>query len=330
MLETAAPVRRIVVLRPNHRLGNTLLLTPLIQELELHFPGAEIELVGGGRAGRAVFQQFPQVTTLHTFPARSYSNPGQVMKLLLALRERSYDLAIDPIPRSRSGRFLLSLVRARVRIGYRWGVRIRDCMLTHAVSPALAPVHCAHSPLYLLRSALRSQAQQAADPGFRTWPLALRLTEAERREGARTLAGTLGSAATPAEAPIGIYAHASGEKCMPALWWRQVITILRTHVPATPIVEFLPEDGHRRVASDIPSLYTRDLRLLGAALAATSAVVAADCGVIQLAEAAGARVFGLCKTTEPSRYGPCGPDSEALWVRNASADLMATQIRCAL
>jgi len=329
MYELPAPVRRIVVLRPNHRLGNTLLLTPLIQELEARFPDAEIELVGGGRAGRAVFQQFPQVTTLHTFPAKSYANPGQVVKLLAALRERSYDLAIDPIPRSRSGRFLLALVRARVRIGYRWGVRIRDCMLTHAVDPALAPMHCAQSPLYLLRSALLPHAGHA-DPGFRTWPLALRLTEAERRDGVQTLATVLGSATPPAEPPIGIYAHASGEKCMPAMWWRQVVTILRTHVPTTPIVEFLPEDGRRRLASDIPSLYTRDLRLLGAALAATSAVVAADCGVMHLADAAGARVFGLFRTTEPSRYGPCGPDSEALWVRNASADLMATQIRCAL
>jgi len=329
MYELPAPVRRIVVLRPNHRLGNTLLLTPLIQELEARFPGAEIELVGGGRMGRALFQQFPQVTTLHTFPAKSYGNPGQVLKLLAALRERAYDLAIDPIPRSRSGRVLLALVRARVRIGYRWGVRIRDCMLTHAVDPALAPMHCAQSPLYLLRSALLPHARHA-DPGFRTWPLALRLTEAERRDGVQTLATVLGSATPPAEPPIGIYAHASGEKCMPAMWWRQVVTILRTHVPTTPIVEFLPEDGRRRLASDIPSLYTRDLRLLGAALAATSAVVAADCGVMHLADAAGARVFGLFRTTEPSRYGPCGPDSEALWVRNASADLMATQIRCAL
>ena len=31
---------RIVVLRPNHRLGNTVLLTPLICELEARFPGA--------------------------------------------------------------------------------------------------------------------------------------------------------------------------------------------------------------------------------------------------------------------------------------------------
>lgn len=329
MHEPSAPVRRIVVLRPNHRLGNTLLLTPLIQELEARFPRAEIELVGGGRAGQAVFQQFPQVTTLHTFPAKSYGNPGQVLKLLATLRARSYDLAIDPIPRSRSGRFLLALVRARVRIGYRWGVRIRDAMLTHAVNPGPAPVHCAQSPLYLLRAALLPHVEHA-DPGFRTWPLALRLTEAERRDGAQTLAAALGSATPPAELPIGVYAHASGEKCMPARWWRQVVTILRTHVPMTPIVEFLPEDGHRCLANDIPSLYTRDLRLLGAALAATSAVVAADCGVMHLADAAGARVFGLFKTTEPLRYGPSGPGSEALWVRNASADLMATQIRCSL
>lgn len=327
--ELSAPVRRIVVLRPNHRLGNTLLLTPLIQELEARFPGAEIELVGGGRAGRAIFEQFPQVTTLHTFPARSYAQPGTVLKLLAALRQRTYDLAIDPVPRSRSGRFLLSLVRARMRIGYRWDVRIRDCMLTHAVDPALAPVHCAQSPLYLLRSALPPGAQHT-DPGFTPWRLELRLTDAERRAGALTLAAALGDSAPPAEAPIGIYAHASGEKCLPSLWWRRVVTILRTHVPTMPIVEFLPEDGRRRLAADIPSLYTRDLRLLGASLAATAVVVVADCGVMHLADAAGARVFGLFKTTEPARYGPCGPVSEALWVRNASADLMATQIRCAL
>src|SRR6476661_5387684 len=41
-------VRRIIVLRPNHRIGNTLLLTPLMQELEARFPQARIELVTAG------------------------------------------------------------------------------------------------------------------------------------------------------------------------------------------------------------------------------------------------------------------------------------------
>jgi len=34
---------RVLVCRPNGRLGNTLLLTPLLQELERVFPGAEID-----------------------------------------------------------------------------------------------------------------------------------------------------------------------------------------------------------------------------------------------------------------------------------------------
>ncbi|WP_254427179.1 hypothetical protein [Rhodanobacter sp. C01] len=36
---------RILLLRPNHRLGNTLLLTPLLIELEQRYPGAEIDLI---------------------------------------------------------------------------------------------------------------------------------------------------------------------------------------------------------------------------------------------------------------------------------------------
>ena len=64
------PVCRIAVLRSNHRPGNTLLLTPLICELEAMFPGAEIEIVSAGRAAQAVFAEFEQVSAVHAFPAR--------------------------------------------------------------------------------------------------------------------------------------------------------------------------------------------------------------------------------------------------------------------
>jgi heptosyltransferase-3 len=35
------PVARILVIRPNHRLGNQLLLTPLLQEIEKLYPAAK-------------------------------------------------------------------------------------------------------------------------------------------------------------------------------------------------------------------------------------------------------------------------------------------------
>ncbi|MCC6171571.1 MAG: hypothetical protein IT481_06025 [Gammaproteobacteria bacterium] len=43
-------VCRIAVIRPNHRLGNNLLLTPLLGAIEDCLPGAEVEVVTGGGA----------------------------------------------------------------------------------------------------------------------------------------------------------------------------------------------------------------------------------------------------------------------------------------
>ena len=38
-------VKRILICRPNHRLGNLLLLSPLVQELESTLPNSEIDQV---------------------------------------------------------------------------------------------------------------------------------------------------------------------------------------------------------------------------------------------------------------------------------------------
>ena len=44
-------IKRILICRPNHRLGNLLLITPLIQEISETFPDCKIDLfVKGGIA----------------------------------------------------------------------------------------------------------------------------------------------------------------------------------------------------------------------------------------------------------------------------------------
>ncbi len=322
-------VRRIVVLRPNHRLGNALLLTPLVQELEANFPKAEIEYVTTGPAAHAVFERFTRVTALHTFPSRSYRHPARVLAILMALKHRSYDLAIDPSVRSRAGRFLLGHTRARARLGFAWGVPGRDRMLTHAVDPALAPAHCAQAPVYLLRSGLRPCPTSDGGDGSITSLLDLRLTKSERCEGQRRLATALGPGGQ-SRPTLGIFAHASGDKCFPADWWSRVITELRSQVPMLRLLEFTPADGHARLGGDITALHTPDLRLLGATLAATSLLATADCGVMHLADAAGARVLGLFRTTDPSRYGPGSPCSGCLVAKTENTDIVVARIREAL
>ena len=325
------PVCRIVVLRPNHRMGNTVLLTPLVHDLGARFPGAEIELVIAGRAARAVFNQYAQVSEVHAFPARSFRHPGHVLRVLARLRQRSYDLAVDPTPHSRGGRFLLGQVHARDRVGFRWGVPHRDRMLTHTADASHAPPHCALTPVYLLRSAYAPGPTHETDARLMMMPqLDLRLTDAERRDGERRLFGVLGTTDPGAATRLGIYAHATGTKCYPVSWWRRVVEELRQLVPDVRIVEFVPHDGRARLAGDVPVLYATKLRPLGAALAATSLFVTADCGVMHLADAAGARVLGLFKTTEPARYGPYGATSEALRAFDASPGAAVAHIRALL
>lgn len=319
-------VRRIVVLRPNHRIGNTLLLTPLMQELEARFPGAEIELVTAGGVARAVFARYPQVTALHAFPGKSYRHPGKVLRLLLNLRQQSYDLAIDPTTRSRAGRFLLRWVRARRRLGYAWGVPGKDRVLTDAVDPALAPPHHAEIPVYLLRSAFLAQGVPAAEAGAARVLMDIRLSEAERREGARELAAVPGTERPEPHPTLGIFAHATGAKCLPPEWWRQLVDCLQARTPSIRLVEFLPEDARTRLNGVVPGTFTPELRMLGAKLAATSLVVIADGGVMHLADAAGASVLALFTTTAPSQYGPRGPGSESLMAANVAAEWVAERI----
>ncbi len=321
-----AAVRRIVVLRPNHRLGNALLLIPLIHELELRFANSEIELVTTGMTARAIFKPFHRIKAIHVFPARSFRNPIGVLRILALLKRRQYDLAIDPIPRSKGGRFLLGQVRARRRIGFTWGVPGRDAMLTDAVAMTALPAEFALIPVHLLRSIIVSGRFANLDADVADSPLDLRLSDSERLDGKRRLATTLGALETPPRPCVGIFAHATGEKSFSIDWWRNLIATLRSRTPALHIMEFLPLGHRARLGEDVAAVFTPGLRLLGATLAATSLVVCADCGVMHLADAAGARVLGLFKTTEPSCYGPRGARSESLKVTNACVNRVASRI----
>jgi len=318
--QLAATVRRIAVVRPNHRLGNAVLLTPFVRELESRFPASRIELITTGGAAQSVFKQFSRVTAVHSFPARSFRDPLGVSQMLLALKFRSYDLAIDPITRARGGRFLLGWLRARERVGFRWNTSSRDWMLTHAVEPAGIPKHFAETPLFLLHPGER----RGEAVSLENRRLDLRLTPAELCAGVRRLGSVIGSSARPC---IGVFANATGDKCFAPEWWRRVLQSLRRKAPGMAIVEFVPADQRPRLGGDIPALFTPDLRLLAATMSATSMLLTGDCGVMHLADAGGARVVGLFRCSEPSRYGPSGPASIALWAKDHCADEIGQRLR---
>lgn len=314
-------VRRILVLRPNSRLGNTLMLTPLIQELERRFPDAHIELVTSSGAAPKLFKRYPQVGAQHILPIVPSAHPLRSLRTLRALQRQSFDLAIDAVPHSKTGRFLLEHIEARDRLGFLWFVPKHDRILTHPVNPRLTPAHFSHWPVYLVRAGYFGELAAAEELESAPVPLDLRLTEAERQEGERRL-----RAAAGAFGAVGLFADATGAKRYPVSWWRQLIDSIRRRAPDLPLIEFIPADGRPRLSRQVPGVYTPDLRLLGATLAATSLLVLADGGVLHLAEAAGARVLGLFKATNPSWYGPRLARSEVLLAHESSAEKVAERI----
>ena len=67
-------LKRILICRPNHRLGNLLLLTPLVQELESTFPNCKIDLLVNQSCAKQIYKNYESVQTIFEFPQKPFKN----------------------------------------------------------------------------------------------------------------------------------------------------------------------------------------------------------------------------------------------------------------
>ena len=89
-------VKKILISRPNHRLGNNLLLTPLVKEVIDIFPNAEIHLFLMGNIGDLVFENYKEVTKIIKLPRKPFKNilPNFKSSLVVILRLQTSPLII--------------------------------------------------------------------------------------------------------------------------------------------------------------------------------------------------------------------------------------------
>ena len=59
--EKPLELNRVLINRPNQRLGNILLITPLIQEIIRYNPDVKIDLFVKGKVAPIIFENYPQV-----------------------------------------------------------------------------------------------------------------------------------------------------------------------------------------------------------------------------------------------------------------------------
>jgi ADP-heptose:LPS heptosyltransferase len=313
----SAGVFRVLVCRPTHSLGNTLLLTPLLRELQVVYPGAEIDVITRTPVAVDLFGQLPHVRHVLCLPSRPFLRPMGFFGVLAHLRRSHYDLAIDPHPCSRTGRTLLRLCRATYKLGFSGH---QDAVLTHAIRVPESVRHTGHRPVHLLRNALGYPA--AAIPA-----LDIALTPGERTEGIKELERLLRfSRQGGSHGTIGVFANATGHKLLPESWWQSLLNALAARYSAHAIVEIVPAFGRSMLGSKYPAFYTSDVRRLAGVLSQLSLFVSSDCGVMHLACASGAPVVGFFSITNPVEWGPYGSRDCTIDTRGLTPEQIAEQI----
>jgi ADP-heptose:LPS heptosyltransferase len=311
-------IRRILVCRPNHRLGNMLMITPLIQEITHYFPDASVDLFVQGGAAVPIFRNYPQISRIIQLPGRPFSRllhyAGGWATIRFGIK---YDLVINAYGGSSSGRLSTRFARARHRIF------IED-RKTAGIPAGEDDRHMAKYPAEQFRLQMnKAGILPAAGPvPF----MDLMLDEEEILAGRAALLKITGN-----DRPtICLFTNATGDKLYPASWWSEFYSKLHTANSEFNIVEVLPVGALSQLAEELPRYFDRDIRKVAAFFRNCALVIAGDSGIMHLASAAGASLLGLFKVTNMRVYAPYNTESRAIDTRTLSVDEILTVVNIML
>lgn len=314
-------IHKILVCRTVHTLGDSLTLTPLLQELGATYPGAEVDIINGCAAAQSIYGQFFFVRRIFQLPAHAVRHPLRTFRAIRAMQQRQYDLVIDPDPESQSGRLLTLLARATNSLGF-CGPK-KSGRLTDEVAIPAEPRHKGTLPVYLLRSATGEPVGQREYPG-----LDIRVSPAERRLGRETLARLNTRQGNPAanKGSIGVYAYATGNKNFGPDWWNRFLRVLEPAVAQYSLIEILPALGYSPLESRYPGFFSSDVRKMAAVMANLRWYISADCGVMHLASAARTPTVGIFSVTPLDEWGPYGGGNRAIDARDMTPEQVAQRV----
>ena len=307
-----AKISKVLLCRINARMGNAVFLTPLLQRLHERLPWAAIDIASAYPKADDLLGRLPGVRRVIRFPYKGVGLPWRYVAALGRVRRERYDLIIDPVPNSTSGRIVLILARARLRLGF--AAADQWAPLTHAVSRPPALVHQAMLPAVLLSRAFGWDDDLEE---IRLWlPLSREELEAGRAAVARAIEAQGGGG--DVSRTVGFFAHATGLKTVAAAYWQAFWDAFLELEPAAIPVEILPTPTSTPTDARCAALHMASPRALTAAMAAMRLFVCADTGPLHLAGTTAVPTVGLFQASDPALYGPLKPTDLALDVRQCS------------
>ncbi|KAA5821434.1 glycosyltransferase family 9 protein [Algibacter amylolyticus] len=294
----SSEIKTVLIIRPNHRLGNQLLLTPLVQEVINTFDGCEIDLFVKGGVAHPVFEKYSQINKIIKLPKKPFNNLFQYAKSWISIKKKTYDLVINADKNSSSGRLLTQMAKARVKVFGDIDDSIKTTYPDHE--------HISKYPIYNLRHYLAKIGLDKANTDMPV--LNIKLDDAEIENGNAILKDIIKND----KKTICIYTNATGDKCYSEDWWETFYRRLKQEYPDYNIIEMLPIENISKINFKAPHFYSKDLREMGAIIHNTSIFIAADNGVMHLASASLTPCVGFFSVTNPNIYAPYGNGSVAL------------------
>lgn len=291
-------VRRVLIARPNARLGNLLLVTPLVQEVAAVFPNCKIDLFVKGQLAPVIFRNYTQVDRIIQLPGKPFKNLLQYVLTWASLRKFHYDLVINVDQNSSSGRLSSQFSDADYRIFGETDETITASHKDHR--------HIAKFPVYSFRSYIRLLGFKARHNAVATLDLKLTAFELARGKDA------LRRLAARNKKTICIFTYATGDKCYPKPWWEAFYAKLKIQYPNYNIIEILPMHNASQIDFKAPSFYSKDIREIGALIANADLFIGADSGMMHLASSVQATVVGLFSVSDKEKYAPYGNYSVAI------------------
>ncbi|MFB9078816.1 glycosyltransferase family 9 protein [Flavobacterium procerum] len=291
-------VKKVLICRPNGRLGNLLLITPLIQEVSQTFPNCTIDLFVKGTLAPIVFEKYDNIDKIIDLPKKPFKELIKYIKVWTLIRRQNYDLVLNVDQNSSSGRLAVKFSTAKYKF---FGDLPENVQLDFNDYD-----HIAKYPVYNFRYFL-SQFGLEDKKG----PIALldlKLSEAEKINGKKILNDII----DPNKKTIAIFTFATGEKCYCVSWWADFYTALKNEFSDYNIFEVLPVENVSQINFEAPSFYSKDVREIGSVLSNVDVFVGADSGIMHLASASKAPTAGLFSVSSLKKYQPYGNGSIGL------------------
>ena len=310
---TKVDIKKVLIVRPNHRLGNQLLLTPIVQEVVDTFPACEIDLFVKGGVVFPVFQNYKQINHIYQLPKKPFNHLLKYVKCWISIKRKQYDLVINGDKNSSSGRLLTQISNAPYKV---FGDVNEAIQLKYNDYE-----HIAKYPIYNLRYYLTKIgfAENNSDVPV----LNIKLNNSEILEGQKLLKDIVKND----KKTICIYTNATGNKCYSEDWWNTFYTRLKAEYETDyNIIEMLPIENISKINFKAPLFYSKDIREMGAIIKNTAIFIAADNGVMHLASASLTPTIGFFSVTNEKIYAPYGNGSVALNTNKTTIQDWITEI----